>query len=157
MSISLNPSNTVRRQEIMEHLRNRFRKEYLSQLISKSHVKETPKLRVGDVVLLGEDNLKRVKWPLARIEKLIVGKDGMPRVAILKTKDGQLTRPVQRLYPLEIGSDGASGVDNVRKDVSEPVNDETIGEKDHCEPRDCNKKEIKTRSGRIVRKPKLYK
>ena len=55
-----------RKQEIIEHLRKRFRKEYLSQLILKG--KKSRKLKVGDVVLVGDDTHKKIDWPLARIE-----------------------------------------------------------------------------------------
>ena len=72
--IDLNAS-FKRKQELIEHLRIRFRNEYLSQLISKGSVRESRKVKEGDVVLVGEDNRKRIDWPLARIEKLILGRD----------------------------------------------------------------------------------
>ena len=99
--IDLN-SRFVYRQRLMQHLRKRFRREYLSQLISRSNVKEVRKIKVGEIVLIGDDIHKRIDWPLARVEKLILGRDGTARVAVLKTKAGQFKRPIQRLYPLEI-------------------------------------------------------
>ena len=95
-------SRFSRKQEIMCHLRERFRNEYLSQLISKRNVKKLRDLKVGAVVLIGTDNRKRLDWPLAGVEKLILGRDNIARVAVLKTKDGLLKRPIQRVYPLEI-------------------------------------------------------
>ena len=55
-------SRYQRKQEIMEHLRNRFRKEYLGQLISKVHSREIRKLSIGDVVLVEDDARKRIDW-----------------------------------------------------------------------------------------------
>jgi len=52
---------------------------------------------------------RQQNWPLAKIEKLIEGRDGVARVAVLKTKDGILKRPLQRIYPLEICSNDVNG------------------------------------------------
>jgi len=62
-------------------------------------------LHVGDVVLVGADGKKRIQWPLGKIEKLNSGKDGEPRSALLRTARGALSRPLQRIYPLEVGQD----------------------------------------------------
>ena len=61
----------------MEHLRVRFRREYLSQLIARSNMNKTRKVRIGDIVLIGDDQHKRINWPLARVEELIAGRDGV--------------------------------------------------------------------------------
>ena len=45
--------------------------------------------------------MKRGKWPLARITKVIPGRDNAVRSVELKTKDGDYTRPVSSLYKLE--------------------------------------------------------
>lgn len=34
----------------------------------------------GDVVIIGDDNCKRIDWPLGKIDKLFVSKDGNVRV-----------------------------------------------------------------------------
>ncbi|CAG7824722.1 unnamed protein product, partial [Allacma fusca] len=48
------------RQKLKEELRSRFRSEYLANLIQHSN-KLTPKeVRVGEIVLIGSDNLKRI-------------------------------------------------------------------------------------------------
>ena len=61
----------------------------------------TSSVRAGDIVLIHQDMKKRISWPLARILELIPGKDGVIRVIRLKTTDGELTRPLQRLIFLE--------------------------------------------------------
>ena len=88
------------KQENIEHSRNRYRKEYLEQLLF--HSKKIGKLAIGDVELLEDDVRKRIDWPLARIEKLIAGRDGSVRVVYLTTKNGTFKRPIQRVYPLEL-------------------------------------------------------
>ena len=88
------------RQKLMEDLRKRFRNEYLGQLLIRGNKKELRKLKIGNIVLIGDDGHKRIDWPLARIEKFIKGRDGYDRIVILKTKNGLLKRPIQRVYPL---------------------------------------------------------
>lgn len=84
------------RQKILEDFWKRFRTEYLSQLSLKNRKKkETRKIKIGDVVLIGDDTHKRIDWPLARVVNAISGRDGQERVFILKTKNGLFKRPVQ--------------------------------------------------------------
>lgn len=92
------------RQKIREDLRRRFRNEYLGQLIQTARNKNKicRKLKVGEIVLIGNDNTKRLFWPLAKVVELIPGRDGKVRLVRLKTTNGELLRPVQRTYPLEI-------------------------------------------------------
>ncbi|KFM73305.1 hypothetical protein X975_15135, partial [Stegodyphus mimosarum] len=41
-------------------------------------------------------------WRLARVIRLIPGKDGKVRTVELKTQAGVLLRPIQRVFPLEV-------------------------------------------------------
>lgn len=102
---------------LREELRSRFRKEYLSQLIQRGKVLKPEVFHVGDLVLVGSDNKKRLEWPMARVDKLLPGKDGKVRVARLKTQNGFYVRPLQRLYPLEVSSvtDPLPITDSVKK------------------------------------------
>ncbi|GFS55676.1 uncharacterized protein TNCV_131851 [Trichonephila clavipes] len=90
------------RRKLFNDLRQRFRKEYLSDLIQKFNEKSSREPKVGEIVLIGEDNKKRLFWPMARIIELIPGRDGKIRTVKLKTQHGIVLRPVQRVYPLEI-------------------------------------------------------
>lgn len=82
------------RQKIFNDLRARFRSEYLGQLMLKNSKKETREIKVGDVVLIGDDNTKRIDWPLARVMDAITGCDGKNRVFVLKSRKGILKRPI---------------------------------------------------------------
>ncbi|UYV61845.1 CYP3A4 [Cordylochernes scorpioides] len=88
---------------LREALRSRFRSEYLGQLVQKAN-ERTPKLSVGDVVIVKVEDKRRLHWPMARIVELFPGRDGHSRVAKVRTKLGTLIRPVQKLYPLEVSS-----------------------------------------------------
>ncbi|GFY72021.1 integrase catalytic domain-containing protein [Trichonephila inaurata madagascariensis] len=90
-------------QELREQIQSHFRKEYLEQLIQR-HGQKDCELKVGGIVLVGCENLKRVNWPIACVQKLSTGRDGRVRVVKGKTRNGMLTRPVRKLYPLEVCS-----------------------------------------------------
>lgn len=97
--------------KLKKDLRSRFRVEYLGQLKnSKGVAKNDKKIAVGDVVLVGHDNQKRINWPLAKIIEVYPSKDGAIRVAKIKTGNGVLVRPVQRLYPLELSPEEGSDI-----------------------------------------------
>ncbi|GFX74742.1 integrase catalytic domain-containing protein [Trichonephila clavipes] len=91
------------RAKVIEELKRRFRNEYLAQLIQrqKQHP-QSSNIQAGDIVLIGDDWKKRHQWPLARVIKLIPGKDGLVRTVKLKTQSCTLIRPIQRVFPLEV-------------------------------------------------------
>ncbi|XP_055951658.1 uncharacterized protein LOC129987740 [Argiope bruennichi] len=93
------------RENLQKYLRKRFRSEYLGALIQKSDKTRSVKVNIGDVVLIGSDNTKRLNWPLGKIIEIIPGQDGVTRLVRLKTANGELLRPTQRLYPLEVSND----------------------------------------------------
>ena len=41
--------------------------------------------QIGEIVLIGSDNDKRINWPLATVLELKKGKDGIVRLVKLKT------------------------------------------------------------------------
>lgn len=131
--------------DIRRALQERFRKEYLSLLVQKRNEKTTPDPKVGDVVLVGQDNKKRYAWPLGRIMELYPGKDGKTRVAKVKTAGGILLRPLQRLYLLEVPS---SEFTEVTTSNPQTVEMQDINVDDESAQ--------KTRSGREIKKPQRY-
>lgn len=56
------------------------------------------------MVLIKDNSVPPMKWRLGKVINLIPGKDGICRVASVKTSDGVLTRAVVRLCPLPIES-----------------------------------------------------
>ena len=80
----------------------RWKSEYLPTLTQRpTAALDTPNLKVDELVLVGNDDTKRGKWPLGRVTRVIPGNDGVVRVVEVKTKDGTYTRPVAKLYRLE--------------------------------------------------------
>lgn len=92
------------RQQVLQEFRSRFRKEYLAQLVQKGKDKNQKMISVGDIVLVGTDNKKRMDWPMGKVLELMPSRDGHVRVAKVKTSTAVLTRPIQRLFPLEVSS-----------------------------------------------------
>jgi hypothetical protein len=127
-------------------LRERFRKEYLAHLVHRGKVEKTRALEVGDIVLIGADNKKRMFWPMGIIVELLPGADGKCRVAKVRCKDAVFTRPIQRLYPLAISSSSEKAL--------LPI--DSLKNYDQSEPESTPVTKIVTRSGREVIKPQRY-
>ncbi len=111
-------------QSLRQQLRRRFQEEYLSELIRAPQLSsKRQKLAPGDIVLIGSDNTKRLNWPLGRILELYPGKDNVERVAKLRVANGELIRPVQRIYPLEMSATEIGR--DVFHDTPEPCTDDS--------------------------------
>ena len=101
-----------RRQAYLDHLFGqlwtRWKQEYLPALRDyhknqeKGRGNSINNIKVGDVVLVHEDNQKRLKWPLAIVTKVNKGNDGLVRSAEIRMKGGISNRPIVKLYPLEV-------------------------------------------------------
>ena len=85
-------------QSLVRHFWKRWSDEYLSSLRRHNKWKfPTRNVRVGDVVILKEDNLVPTKWPLARVLATYPGKDGLVRVVTVKTTTGIYKRPIVKI------------------------------------------------------------
>ena len=56
---------------------------------------------LGEVVLI-HDDCNRLNWNLGLITEFVHGLDGVIRSAKLRSKNKEITRPITKLYPLEI-------------------------------------------------------
>lgn len=152
-----------RRQQILNELKTRFRNEYLSMLVQKSTEKKpksnlSPAPKVGDIVLVGSDDKRRVMWPLAVIIELIPGRDGIARTAKVKTQNGIMLRPVQRLYSLEVGTAAEANVLRNQNQLTEP--NDGIPVQDNIPSPMYHKESVEpvlTRSGRSTKRPDRLK
>ena len=70
-----------------KHFESCWKREYLTSLreFHKNTGNNDQSVRVGDVVLIHGDK-SRLLWRMAVIESLIRGKDGLARVASLRTR-----------------------------------------------------------------------
>ena len=113
----------------LAHFWKRWRNEYLSGLreYHRNKVGERERVvQIGDVVTVFEDNVKRGRWKTAVVEDVVIGKDKVVRGAkirvITKGNPIRMSRPVQKLYPLEIRCETEkvqkSGVGNAEESMS---------------------------------------
>ncbi|GBM45476.1 hypothetical protein AVEN_210213-1 [Araneus ventricosus] len=135
------------RQNFQKDLRNRFRNEYLGLLVQRTKCRDTRKLAVGDIVLVGADNCKRINWPLGRVTDIIPGKDGIVRLVKIQKSHCKLLRIIQRVYPLEISS-ASEFLPPMKVNHTVSINS------DDKEPFSECKRKV-SRSGRYIKVPKI--
>ncbi|KAL7306684.1 hypothetical protein TKK_0001357 [Trichogramma kaykai] len=85
---------------------HRWRFEYLHTL--QQHNKwrvQHDDLHVGSMVLISEDNSPPTHWPMGIIQRTYKGDDGLVRVAIIKTANSVIKRPIHKLCLLPIATE----------------------------------------------------
>jgi len=89
-------------QYIADQFWKRWINEYLPTLqLRRRWLEVRRNVRVGDIVLVAQENTPRKNWPLGRITAIFQGRDGLVSSAELKTANSYLTRPVNKLCLLE--------------------------------------------------------
>ena len=80
----------------------RWIKEYRPELQQRQKWLSVQKnIKVGDLVLMMDELSPRVSWPLALVEEIKMGGDGLARSARVRTQSTQLVRPLTKLVLLE--------------------------------------------------------
>jgi len=89
--------------QLLDHFWNRWKHDYLTSLRESHRTTgfNTQEIRIGDVVTVHNEG-QRSTWRLAVVKKLIKGNDGFVRAAVIRTSTGETSRPITKLYPLEI-------------------------------------------------------
>ena len=95
-----------RRWRAIQHIANKFWKrwvkEYIPLLQKRSKwTAEQENLKVGDVVLIYEENTPRYLWPMGLVVEVKEGRDGLVRSVKIKTKSTYLLRPVTKVVKIE--------------------------------------------------------
>jgi len=109
---------------LLEHFTNRWKHEYLTSLreFYRPTGRGGEQVKIGDVVLVHDDCV-RVNWKLAVVESLAEGNDGLVRSATIRTRNGVTSRPVSKLYPLEVSANDAT---SIRSQVTEVQDDQEV-------------------------------
>ena len=92
-----------KQKRLVQQFWRRWKREYLTSLreFHKASGNNKQVIRRGDVVIVHDDK-PRVQWKLAVVEELIEGRDGMVRAAHIRMDKLKTTRPIVKLYPLEV-------------------------------------------------------
>ena len=103
-------SNVIRKQvdkqtQIIRQFWIRWKNEYLTSLreYHKFSGDNRQVIKRGDVVIV-LDNKVIIYWRLAIVEDLIQGRDGHVRAANIKMGNLRTSRPIVKLYPLEVSN-----------------------------------------------------
>ncbi|XP_038120581.1 uncharacterized protein LOC119770210 [Culex quinquefasciatus] len=101
-------------QRMLQDFWTRWRREYLCQLQGRVKRWKPPiQIEVGKLVVIKDENSPPMRWKMGRIFEVHPGEDGVVRVVTLKTADGYLKRPVEKLciLPLPEYSDAMESTD----------------------------------------------
>ena len=102
--VEVNPSH-LRRWQLLNQIRDsfwrRWSRDYLQSLQPRGKLfQENPNLKIGDLVLITSEIRPPSKWPLGRVVNIHPGKDGLVRVATIRTSNNNLCRAVAKLIYL---------------------------------------------------------
>ena len=111
-------------QRLAADLWDRWSKEYIThlQFFTKCYYPKRS-VAVNDIVLLKDSDLFIQTWHLGRVVEVHPGKDGLIRVATIKTARGIYRRAIHKLVPLveddySIPAPGCSGLDPPQEESS---------------------------------------
>ncbi|XP_053968959.1 uncharacterized protein LOC128870369 [Anastrepha ludens] len=92
-------------QQFADRFWHRWVKEYIPVISrrTKWFTKQRP-VRIGDVVVIADQDLPRNCWPKGRIVDVVKAKDGQVRSARVETKSGILHRPIAKVAVLDVGT-----------------------------------------------------
>lgn len=83
---------------ILEHFWAKWNNEYLATLIPrKKWYNKNEQIKIGQLVIIHDDNSPPAHWLMGRIVQLIESKDGLIRNVIVQTMKSRLTRPIQKI------------------------------------------------------------
>lgn len=96
------PSNRLDRWKILQQISQQFwarwQNEYLTTLTNRTKwLTEKRNFKIGDLVVVRDENLPPIKWKLARIQEVLPGADGLIRSVVLRTSTGIYKRPINKL------------------------------------------------------------
>lgn len=99
--------NRLSRWQLLQRIHSdfwkRWNREYLHTLHQRSKWSKNPSsINLESLVLIKDDQLPPLRWRLGRVVEVHPGKDGIVRVATVRTSTGLISRPVVKLCPLPV-------------------------------------------------------
>lgn len=108
---AVNEKVCLRKQwQILQQLKQTFWRrwvlEYLPDLTRRTKwYQPVEPLKVGDVVVICDDNEARGEWKRGIVEEVFMAADGQVRSAVVRTSVGRLRRPASKLAVLDVGGE----------------------------------------------------
>ena len=96
---------------VLDRFWKRWKNEYLLELRSAHRhdrgKEEASPVSADDLVVIHYENQPRGFWKLGRVERVMTGRDGLARGAVVRVANkgrqaSRLTRPILKLFPLEV-------------------------------------------------------
>lgn len=85
-------------QQFTQHFWQRWRREYIVTLQHRyKWTQRHENINIGALALIIDENAPPTQWSLGRVVEIHPGKDGLVRVATLKTRSGLIKRPISKL------------------------------------------------------------
>lgn len=99
------PLNRLSRWQSIQRVSQTFWKRWSNDYLHTLQQREKwftspPNVKVGDLVLLKSNLTRPLQWPRGRIEEVHPGTDNVVRVVTVRTKNGLVKRPVNKICPL---------------------------------------------------------
>lgn len=93
-------------EQVRQHFWQRWSNEYLHSLQKRSKWKTNKGIQLSpnQLVLIKQQNLASLQWPIGRIQSIHPGSDNVARTATIKTAQGTFVRPLSRIAILPIDS-----------------------------------------------------
>lgn len=103
--LTMTATHRLPRYDRIEQMRQNFWRrwatEYISELQKRTKWQSNQDtLLPNTLVLIKEDHLPPLKWQLGRVQETFPGRDGLSRVAVIKTATGIIKRTYPKLCPL---------------------------------------------------------
>lgn len=94
--------STLSKYQEMQKMRDafwiRWSSDYLQELQRRPrHNRQHKELKIGDMVILREDNVPPLQWRLGRVVQTHTGSDGVTRVVSVRTSGGIFKRTTAKL------------------------------------------------------------
>ena len=123
------------RREYVSDVCARFISDYLMQLDNfQTKGKSGRQIRLNEVVLIHDEDTKRLMWSTGLVTELRKSRDGLIRSVTLRTPNGNsINRAIQCLYPLEVRVDDPEDLD-IADGEREPEDDPAPPEPAHANP-----------------------
>ncbi|CAL1275217.1 unnamed protein product [Larinioides sclopetarius] len=88
-------------QTIRQSFWKRWSRDYLHHLQRRPKwTRRDPELQVGDLVVIHESTSPPLIWRLGRIKETYPGSDGLVRVVLIHTQDGDVKRSIAKVTKL---------------------------------------------------------